>query len=162
MPEAFAEDPQVQKVAEAYARDAVNFAQERFNLALDWSDASIAHVETMLTEFDRQVESGWKPTEEKVLQFGTMFGSYIGEVFRRNHGATWGIVTLQGESFPGLQASRGAGLFWPWGRAQNRIRNGAEDNVWHYYQFLVQKNGSSSPPIETTGKQSWWKKLRGG
>ena len=26
------------------------------------------------------------------------------------------------------------GLFWPWGKAQSRIVNGSEDNLWDYYR----------------------------
>jgi hypothetical protein len=143
----FEEDPALQKIAEAWALDAVAFLHDHFDVSLDWSDGSVEHIEAMLAALHEQFEAE-KPTGEKVFQFAKMFGSYIGEVFRRNHGATWGLITLHGQTFPGLKASGAAGLFWPWGRAQNRIRNGEEDNVWHYYQILVESNGSSSPPSE--------------
>ena len=157
MPEAFTEDPKVQQVTEAYARDAVDFARNQFKLSLDWSDASIAHIETMLTVLHEQMAAA-NPTDEQIFQFAKLFGSYVGEVFRRNHGATWGMVTLEGQSFPGLNASGPAGLFWPWGRAQNRIKNGPEDNIWHYYQHLISRNSTSSPsPLKST----WWQGLRG-
>ena len=161
MPEAFAEDPKLQQVAEAYAQDAVDFARNQFKLTLDWSDASVAHIETMLAVFHDQMAAA-NPSDERIFQFAKLFGSYVGEVFRRNHGAAWGIVTLEGQSFPGLKASGAAGLFWPWGRVQNRIRNGPEDNVWHYYQQLIGRNGTSSvPPPETPRKAPWWRRLRG-
>jgi hypothetical protein len=32
------------------------------------------------------------------------------------------------------------GMFWPWGKTENRIRNGAEDSVTFYYQALVAKS----------------------
>ncbi len=91
-----------------------------------------------------------------------VLGSYVGEVFRRNHGATWGMVDLEGQSFPGLKASGQAGLFWPWGRVQNRIRNGPQDNVWQYYRHLVEKSGAS-PPSPPAGheKTNWWRRLLG-
>jgi len=159
MPEAFTEDPKLQQIAEAYALDAVDFARDRFKLALDWSDASVMHIETMLAKCHEQMVN---PTDEQILQFAKLFGSYVGEVFRRNHGATWGMVTLESQSFPGLKASGPAGLFWPWGRAQNRIRNGPEDNVWHYYQQLLSWSGTSSPaPPETTKRATWWRRLGG-
>jgi hypothetical protein len=133
--------------------------RDRFKLALDWSDASVAHIETLLAKCHEQMVN---PTDEQVLQFAKLFGSYVGEVFRRTHGATWGIVTLDHQSFPGLKGSGPAGLFWPWGRARNRIRNGPEDNVWHYYQHLLSRNGVSplSPPA-TTNKRTWWQRLWG-
>lgn len=161
MPEAFAEDPKVQQVAEAYAQDAVDFARNQFKLSLDWSDASVAHIEAMLAVLHEQMAAA-KPSAEQIFQFAKLFGSYVGEVFRRNHGATWGITTLEGQSFPGLKASGAAGLFWPWGRAQNRIQNGPEDSVWHYYQHLISRNGTSSAPLpETPKRATWWQRQRG-
>ena len=65
-----------------------------------------------------------------------MLGSYIREVFRRNYGAEWGWVTVQGNRFPGMQRKPDS-LFWPWGKALNRIVNGPEDNLWHYYRVLL-------------------------
>ena len=70
-------------------------------------------------------------------QFAKMFGSYVGEVYRKNHGATWGMVEMSGQSFPGLKAELDGTLFWPWGRARNRLTDGAENNVWHYYSELI-------------------------
>ena len=71
-----------------------------------------------------------KPADELIREFSRMWGSYLGEVYRKNHGATWGRVTHGDQSFPGMKATFGS-LFWPWGRVENRLRNGPEDNVWH-------------------------------
>jgi hypothetical protein len=139
MNEHFKEDTQIQKIAELYAHDAIDFGRDKFNLELDWTDESVAHIESMLSVFHEQ-KTSVQPTEEQILLFSKIFGSYIGEVFRRNHGATWGIISLEGNTIIGLSAHGKAGLFWPWGRTQNRINNGSEDNVWHYYQALVQRN----------------------
>jgi len=142
MQSTFEPDLKIQKIAEAYAQHAVVFAAEHFKLALDWSDGSIIHVETILDSLHKQAEKD-KPTVERVFHIAKTIGSYIGEVYRRNHGATWGIVVLNGERFPGLKADLTGETCWPWGRADKRIRNGEEDNVWHYYQLLVQKGDPS-------------------
>jgi hypothetical protein len=137
----FVPDENIQKIAMAYAFDAVEFAWDRFQVMLDWSDSSIQHVETLLQRFHQELPKA-KPSEEKILQFSKMFGSYIGEVFRNNHGGYWGMVTLGDEPFPGIRAmNRSKGLFWPWARVRNRIVNGIEDNVWHSYQSLVERFG---------------------
>jgi hypothetical protein len=79
------------------------------------------------------------------MGFAKMFGSYIGEVYRKNHGATWGLVEMAGQRFPGLKSESAAStLFWPWGRPQNRLVDGAENNVWHYYSDLVKNHGKST------------------
>ena len=133
--ETFKIDNDVQQVAEAYSLDAVDAARENFGVTLDWSDASIERVEGVLAQLYAQRDSA--PSDDVVWTFAKMFGSYIGEVYRKNHGATWGTVTLQGQTFPGIQASTTCQLFWPWGKAHNRITQGEEENVLHYYRVLL-------------------------
>jgi hypothetical protein len=133
----FTPDEKIQKIAEAYALDAIDFVRDNFHLTLDWSDASIKQVETVMDTFARE-RARSKPPEEKVMAFAKMFGSYIGEVYRKNHGATWGMVDLNGQRLPGLKKNKDGTLFWPWGRAQHRLVNGAEDNVWDYYRALIE------------------------
>jgi hypothetical protein len=72
------------------------------------------------------------------MLFAKVFGSYIGEVYRRNHGGEWGMVDLDGQKFPGIKNKFGTS-FWPWGRALNRITQGSENNVTDYYKTLLEK-----------------------
>jgi hypothetical protein len=61
----------------------------------------------------------------------------VGEVFRRNHGATWGQVTLDdGQTNPGMRAPDGS-YVWPWGRVFKRLTAGPEESVSAYYAHLV-------------------------
>ncbi|HYN15999.1 MAG TPA: hypothetical protein VES66_09475 [Terriglobales bacterium] len=136
----FEPDSRIEQIAEAYALDAVDLARERFHIALDWSDASVQDVESILKRLHEQISHA-KPSAEQVSQFAKTFGSYVGEVFRRNHGARWGMVSLGNDSFPGLQAKRTRAEFWPWGKVQKRLVNGPEDNVWHYFQILAAEDG---------------------
>jgi hypothetical protein len=160
----FVEDSKIQQIAEAYALDTVDFAAKNFQISLDWSDSSVAYVEKILGIFHDQAATA-KPSEDQVFQFAKLFGSYVGEVFRRNHGAAWGMVSLQGQTFQGLKADGSAGLFWPWGRAQQRLIGGAENNIWDYYQVLLERNGSNvtNPPQPSSprSQQSWRGKLFG-
>ena len=135
----FTPDANVQKVAGAYAQDAVDMAKKQFNISLDWSDASIANVEKALAMMHSSfITTNPRPTEEQAMSFAKGYGSYIGEVYRRNHGGEWGIVDLNGQKFPGLQTKTGVN-FWPWGRALNRIMQGPENNVADYYRALLEK-----------------------
>lgn len=135
---AFVPDEKVMQVAEAYALDMVDFARERFNVELDGSDQSVEALEEIAGVAHEMYISD-QPDPSALDPFVKMIGSYLGEVFRRNHDAEWGWVTLEGEQMPGMRA-RGGGLFWPWGRAQNRIINGPEDNLWHYFNYLLEKH----------------------
>jgi hypothetical protein len=138
--EGFTVDDKIRQIAEAYALDTVDYARDTFGLGLDFSDDSIQHVEAMLTRLHDEMASA-RPSDDQIFQFAKMIGSYVGEVFRRNHGARWGMVSLGGETFPGMEADRTGGRFWPWGKVQNRLVNGPEDNVCHYYLYLAEKDG---------------------
>lgn len=48
--QSFSPDPKIQKIAEAYSLDAVDFSAKQFGIKLDWSDASIANVEKALAQ----------------------------------------------------------------------------------------------------------------
>jgi hypothetical protein len=135
----FSPNENVQKMAEAYAEDTVTFAKNQFGITLDWSDASIGNIEQLLDKtHSSYISTSPKPTQEQVMSFAKGYGSYIGEVYRRNHGAEWGIVTLGGQKMPGLRTKAGVS-FWPWARAANRITEGAENNVKDYYNALFGK-----------------------
>lgn len=137
--QSFTADPKIHKVAEAYAQDAVDFSKNQFGIKLDWTDASIANVESALAKMHQSyISTTPRPTEEQVMSFAKGFGSYIGEVYRRNHGGEWGIVDLGGQQFPGIKSKSGTS-FWPWGRALNRITQGPENNVADYYKALLEK-----------------------
>ena len=137
--QSFSPDPKIQKIAEAYSLDAVDFSAKQFGIKLDWSDASIASVEKVLAQMSSSyVSTSPKPTDEQVMSFAKAYGSYVGEVYRRNHGGEWGMVTLGESRFPGLRTTTGSS-FWPWGRVFNRITKGTEDNIADYYAALLKK-----------------------
>ncbi|WP_413191923.1 hypothetical protein [Pararobbsia alpina] len=138
-PQSFSVDPKIEKIAEAYALDAVDLAAGRYATKLNWSDASVADVEKILGQMSLTYAStAPKPTDEQVMAFAKVFGSYVGEVYRRNHGGQWGIVTLGGEHYPGMQTAAGTD-FWPWGRAFDRIKKGADEDIAAYYSVLLKK-----------------------
>jgi len=145
MTEKFKEDSNVLELAQAYSLDAVEYG-EKSSMFLTWSDVSVRRTESILKDLHDEIDSA-NPSEDQIDTYAKIFGSYIGEVYRKNHGATWGIVELDGKAFPGLKCDGKAGLFWPWGKVQNRIINGPEDNVWDYYQALVKSNGRNKPSL---------------
>lgn len=137
--ESFAPDPKIEQMAEAYAQDAVDFSSKQFAVRLDWSDASIAEVEEILAKMHLSyATTSSKPTDDQVMSFAKAYGSYVGEVYRRNHGGEWGMVTLGGQRSPGMRTSSNTN-FWPWGRAFDRITSGEANNIADYYSTLLKK-----------------------
>lgn len=100
---------------------------ERVSVKLDWTDASIEQVERILGKMHGTIPVQ-KPSEEVIWNFAKGFGSYTGEVFRKNHGGEWGMITDGGNTFPGLRWNAHT-LFWPWGRVHKRLVEGDENNV---------------------------------
>ena len=66
----FTLDANVQKVAEAYAQDAIDMAKNQFGITLDWSDESIANVEKALALMHSSfISTKPRPTEEQAMSF---------------------------------------------------------------------------------------------
>ncbi len=129
----FQADTKVEEIAKAYSLDAIDAAQRNFRVALDWSEESVRQVEAILATLHDSLAST-HPTAETIWTFAKTFGSYVGEVYRRHHGGTGGVVEMDGQKMPGIQSGT---TFWPWVRARKRITAGPEENIWNYYQALV-------------------------
>jgi len=41
----FTPDSKIQQIAEAFSLDACDFLRDHFSITLDWSDASVQHIE---------------------------------------------------------------------------------------------------------------------
>ena len=137
----FTPDAKLTRLADRYAREAVDTAVQNFQTTLDGSEESIAFVEAILARLHESLATQ-APPEETVWRFAQGFGSYVGEVYRRHHGGQWGIVDEDGSRFAGIEA-RDGGLFLPWNRAHKRILGGVENNIESYYRFLSGKARSS-------------------
>jgi hypothetical protein len=133
----FVADATIRQVAETSAAEAVQFAKRQFNLVLDGNEASIDDVERVLDSLHTSYAlASPKPPDGQLLPLARMLGAYVGEVYRRNHGATWGTVTLNGSTYPGLRTDGGVNV-WITGRVLNRIIDGPDSNIAFFYRKLV-------------------------
>lgn len=137
----FEPQPEIEELAKAYSLDAVDFAAQNFEIRLDFSEDSIRLVEQILGNLHDTMPQA-NPDEKRIWDFAKCFGSYVGEVYRKKHGGRWGTITHGGQEYPGIQGP-GETYFWPWARAYKRIVEGPEENVWHYYQVLIEPKGKS-------------------
>ena len=127
----------IRQDAAASATEAVTMAKRQFDIALDGSEASIDDVERALDRLhSNYVLATPKPSDAQLLPYARAFGAYVGEVYRRNHGAAWGTVTLNGSDYAGLRTDAGVNV-WMTGRVLNRIIDGPENNIAEYYRKLV-------------------------
>ena len=145
--------PTINEMMEAYAADAVEHAQSAFGLKLDYSAESIKDVEDVLSKLHRSFPRGLMrlirrpPSAETIDTLCKMYGGYIGEVYRRTVGGTWDLrEDIPGAEGPMLALSRpGGDAIFPPAKVWKRIHNGAEDDVWFYFQvFTKQADGDAA------------------
>ncbi|MBA4749262.1 MAG: hypothetical protein H2057_01430 [Alphaproteobacteria bacterium] len=79
--------------------------------------------------------------QERQDTYASIYGCYLGDVYRVQHGATWGILTWKGDTCWGLETTNKAITFWPELRVLKRLTEGDSENVWHYYQALLAQDG---------------------
>jgi len=112
------------------------------DVALDYSDASIAVAEALGGRTYEELCAGLSRDELKDLQ-GTLvleLGAYVGETFIRNHGGDWGWASMPvGRAF-GLRTAAGLTAF-PLTKAKKRLL-GDFGSLVAFYQLLVGWTGS--------------------
>lgn len=128
----FATDPAAARTAARQAADMVHFARVELDTPLDWSDGSIGTIEdiTAALHSDLRRERGSYADVEALVE---MLGSYVGEVYRRNHGGEWGYARIGGQKRMALRTAAGGRLLLPVERVRQRLRV-AGHNVLAYYQ----------------------------
>jgi len=129
----FAADRAAQQTAMGHARELVSFAQSALNLKLDWSDASVRALEDLAASLHADLRRR-RTAPDEIAPLVTMIGSYLGEVLRRNHGAQWGWVSVNGQRVLALRTADAGALFTPVETARRRVHQGAASNLWRAYQ----------------------------
>lgn len=122
------------------AERAVAWAADQ-QLELDYSLDSVRIVERRLAALHEAVPRGlfgrlWTDglSEADIQVAAMMFGAYVGEVLKKEFGGYWSDESLldPGSKVLTLHFENGRGEVWPQIKVEKRLRNGPEDNVWHY------------------------------
>jgi hypothetical protein len=127
---------EIESMMAAYAQDAVE-SGKKFNKQLDFSERSIQQVEDICSQLYNDIPKGFlnkmfkrSPSEDELIRMSNMFGGYIGQVLINNLGGSWAaenntIILKIGElkMFPTIKVYK-------------RLKNGPEDNIYHYYQLI--------------------------
>lgn len=141
----FTPDPKLQEVATHSAELCVRFIEQKFGRTADFSEEFVPEIENILGLLHATLPIE-KPSEDAMEQFCSMFGSYLGETYRRNRGGEWGVS--DGHT-PTLSFGGGFKSF-PWARVYKRLVNGEEDNVHHWYLEMIKySSGDESAPSST-------------
>jgi len=87
--------PTIRDVMEAYAKDAESDARKR-GVSLDYSEESLAHVDTILEAMTPDGVLTPKSTEEedRLWMLSKMYGGYVGQVVIKQLGGEWQLQDL--------------------------------------------------------------------
>ena len=134
----------VNDMMEAYAEDAVEYAKQ-LKKSLDYSEESIRQVEDICTMLYNAIPKSSlgklfkkSPSEETIIQMSKMLGGYIGEVMKKHYGGNWGVEDFMNQGNT-ILINIGELKIFPVGKVYKRLKNGAEDNVYHYYQVMIKE-----------------------
>jgi hypothetical protein len=126
-------DPKLSEDMEANARNAVELAKNRFQVTLDYRTDSVQELEKL---FDRVQYAMPDPESRETLGLLTrLWGSYLGEVIRRQHGGEWTIWSDKHGKTMALQV--GEATVFPHNKVKKRLERGSDHNIWNYYQSVV-------------------------
>lgn len=79
---------ELNNLMQASAKDAVQYAKEEHQYTLDYSEKSLLHIDSILSEL-HQREQSQQHSSEMIFTLCTMLGAYIGEIFIANVGGQW-------------------------------------------------------------------------
>jgi len=166
MADSFTPDDNIRKIAEAYSLDCVDFGNQHFKLKLDWSDGSVREIENDARALSCRVLFRQTDLRSRYLSSLRCSAVNVGEVFRRNHGAQWGMVALGGDTFPGLKGRQRWHDFLAVGARTEPLVKRSGGQYVHYYQVLVSEHGNPAPttgpaPNDPPPKKSFWQRMRG-
>ena len=135
--------PSVGDMMSAYAEDAVDHARTSSDIVLDYTADSVERVERLLSEMYSAIPKGFVarafrrgPSPEQIWTMCKVYGGYLGEVLRREKGGEW---RLDKDIVPGVDTiclQHGENRIWPPAKVHKRLKNGPEDNVWHFFQAV--------------------------
>lgn len=120
---------------QSLAAKLVSFAWERFELRLDYSDASLVEVDRVLDELQADFTGKEKEHDAKATIEGlsNYFGAYMGEVLRRKHGGKW-RADIPNLNPPAHGVEVGELVFAPSRNVYLRLTEGADYNVKVLYE----------------------------
>jgi hypothetical protein len=125
------------------AEQAVLDGSQHYQTQLDYSPQSIESIEKILDQLGASAKFRRAGENDKRAE-ALIFGAYVGEVIRREHGGEWAAdhPVVGPGTYP--IAWRGGDSF-PYAWCYKRLTHGEQDNVWFKYKELVMLRTKTQP-----------------
>lgn len=130
------------EMMEFFAMEATKWVKQDQGIELDYSLDSVKRIEEQLARISSEVNKTNPPPGTFGMASG--YGAYIGEVFRRRDGGSWGVdhPIAGARSYPFTTKSNS--VIFPVGWCWKRIINGEEDNVYLKAKMFSQLGDGST------------------
>jgi hypothetical protein len=141
----------MERMAEQAAMD----AWERFHVRVPIGVHALPEFERYL-ELVSESDQFKKFSRKDQFAEAVMAGAFVGESIRRTHGGTWLEKSDIPEAGP-FPLKTGGGTVFPVTWCEKRLNNGAEDNIYDKYVFLILKRTN-----ELHGEVTYWTNTESG
>lgn len=130
------------EMMENCAAEAVQVAHDDFGFQLDYSESSLASLETILSGLSGELQTGDKDAVEQQVK---RWGGYFGEVVRRRWQGSWDLVQYPGgaAAVPTLLVT--GSQVYPLMKIYRRLTMGDAENVYNFYEKIRQKLSAVYP-----------------
>jgi hypothetical protein len=115
---------------QACAAEAVRAAHDQFGFTLDYSEASVQSLETILANIHLSED------KESMEQAVKTWGSYLGEVVRRSFGGDWELAQPPGKAAAVPTLVIAGSQLYPLMKVYRRLTMGDPENVWKFYEKI--------------------------
>lgn len=133
--------PSPNQIMEAYASNAVSFAENNFAIKLDFSVESVEQIEALANRLFYTRPKSFigklfrkQPSDNDVEMVSKMLGSYLGEVYRQHKGGEWQI----NQQYQAIGLFDGEIWIFPVAKVFKRLTNGKKDDLQLYFAEIFQ------------------------
>lgn len=135
----------IAEMMQACAAEAAQTGQEQFGFVLDYSEASVEALETILANIAPGLlagksaeagDTGAADDKEAMEQAVKLWGSYLGEVVRRSFGGEWELVQYPGWAAAVPTLVIAGSQLYPLMKVYRRLTIGDGENVWTFYERI--------------------------
>ncbi|HEY0760544.1 MAG TPA: hypothetical protein VGD59_14935 [Acidisarcina sp.] len=122
----------------AYAAEAVRSAPRGLQRGLDYSPASVPALERVL--------NGLCPAPQQDVDYLTrLWGSYFGEVLRRQFNAEWSMSVYPGSELAVPTLEVGGSRLYPMLKVYRRLTLGESEDMAAFYQLVARRLAAPAP-----------------
>lgn len=135
------------EMMESCAAEAVQVAHADFGFQLDYSEASLAPLETILSSVSGTLRIADKDAVEEQVK---RWGGYFGEVVRRRWQGSWDLVQYPGGAAAVPTLLVAGSQLYPLMKIYRRLSMGDAENIGDFYKKIRQKLSPVYPTEESS------------